>query len=146
MSTLYESENAVALARKGAQVTGEVAELLEVRILGTPPLEQVKELSDRMVEHIYATNPCKVALHVLTNDNLSLPDVSVLLYVVGQLLSLQDVVRSRLLCTCVQTGALDDMSVLIRNSFLTMYQPVAPFEIVEGERAAEAFMQRFLQP
>ena len=80
--------------------------------------------------------------HVDGRADLVPPDMSCILCIVGRLLEHRDALASKLRGTCVQARRIDEPARLAKDLFLSLYQPAAPFDVVVGAQAAQAFLAK----
>lgn len=84
------------------------------------------------------------ARHVETPE-LKPPDLQGMLSIVGKLMELKDMVETKLKGTIVQGKCIDDLVLLTKNLFLSLYKPKKPFDIVASEKDVQHFLTGILE-
>ena len=84
------------------------------------------------------------ARHVETPE-LKPPDLQGMLSIVGKLMELKDMVETKLKGTIVQGKCIDDLVLMTKNLFLSLYKPKKPFDIVASEKDVNKFMTGILK-
>lgn len=86
----------------------------------------------------------KLVFHFEQSDEasgLDPPDLSWIMCVVGHLGAHRDVLKKVLRGTCLQVRNLDERARAAKDLFLSVYTPVAKFDIVQGAAEAEGFFR-----
>tara|TARA_B110001450_G_scaffold207090_1_gene197375 strand:+ start:5431 stop:5682 length:252 start_codon:yes stop_codon:yes gene_type:complete len=68
-----------------------------------------------------------------------------MLSIVGKILELKDIVNTKLKGTIVQGTCIDDLVIMAKNMFLTIYQPKTPFDVVVTDEDVTKFMAKILE-
>lgn len=84
------------------------------------------------------------ARHV-ESDKLNPPDLQGMLSIVGKLMELKDMVETKLKGTIVQGKCIDDLVIVAKNLFLSLYKPKKPFDIVASEKDVQHFLDGILE-
>ena len=84
------------------------------------------------------------ARHVET-DKLNPPDLQGMLSIVGKLMELRDTIETKLKGTLVQGKCIDDLVIVTKNLFLSLYKPKKPFDIVASEKDVQHFLNGILE-
>ena len=84
------------------------------------------------------------ARHV-ESDRLNPPNMQGMLSIVGKLMELKDLVDTKLKGTIVQGKCIDDLVIMTKNLFLSLYKPKKPFDIVVTDKEVKHFMSRILE-
>lgn len=84
------------------------------------------------------------ARHVETPE-LKPPNMQGMLSIVGKLMELKDMVDTKLKGTIVQGTRIDDLVIMTKNLFLSLYKPKKPFDIVVTEKEVKHFMAGILE-
>jgi hypothetical protein len=84
------------------------------------------------------------ARHV-ESDKLNPPNLQGMLSIVGKLMELKDMVDTKLKGTIVQGKCIDDLVIMTKNLFLSLYKPKKPFDIVASEKDVQHFLTRILE-
>lgn len=84
------------------------------------------------------------ARHVETPE-LKPPDLQGMLSIVGKLMELKDMVETKLKGTIVQGKCIDDLVLITKNLFLSLYKPKKPFDIVASEKDVQHFLTAILE-
>lgn len=84
------------------------------------------------------------ARHV-NSSKLIPPNMQGMLSIVGKILELKDIVNTKLKGTIVQGTCIDDLVIMAKNMFLTIYQPKTPFDVVVTDEDVTKFMAKILE-
>lgn len=84
------------------------------------------------------------ARHV-ESDKLNPPDLQGMLSIVGKLMELKEMVETKLKGTIVQGKCIDDLVLMTKNLFLSLYKPKKPFDIVASDKEVQHFLARILE-
>lgn len=84
------------------------------------------------------------ARHV-ESDKLAPPDLQGMLSIVGKLMELKDMVETKLKGTIVQGKCIDDLVLMTKKLFLSLYKPKKPFDIVASEKDVQCFLTGILE-
>ena len=84
------------------------------------------------------------ARHV-ESDKLNPPDLQGMLSIVGKLMELKDMVETKLKGTIVQGKCIDDLVIMTKNLFLSLYKPKKPFDIVASDKDVKHFLDGILE-
>ena len=113
----------------------------------SPNLAELQKLSTIVGTWVNNTNNELVFWfeHTVKGGTLNAPDLASIIHVISKLLEYRDSIQGRLVCTCLQARALDDTLLLLKDQFLAMYKPIAPFDILVGQEAATVFVQKCIR-
>lgn len=81
--------------------------------------------------------------HVETPE-LKPPNMQGMLSIVGKLMEIKDLVDTKLKGTIVQGKCIDDLVLVTKNLFLSLYKPSKPFDIVVTDKEVNHFMAGIL--
>lgn len=84
------------------------------------------------------------ARHVETPE-LKPPNMQGMLSIVGKLMEMKDTVDTKLKGTIVQGTRIDDLVIMAKNLFLSLYKPKKPFDIVVTDTEVQDFMAGILE-
>ena len=84
------------------------------------------------------------ARHVETPE-LKPPDMQGMLSIVGKLMEFKDLVETKLKGTIVQGKCIDDLVLVTKNLFLSLYKPRKPFDIVASDKDVQHFLAGILE-
>lgn len=84
------------------------------------------------------------ARHVETPE-LKPPNMQGMLSIVGKLMEMKDMVDTKLKGTIVQGTRIDDIVIMAKNLFLSLYKPKKPFDIVASEKDVQHFLDGILE-
>ena len=78
----------------------------------------------------------RLAVHVrhVESDKLNPPNMQGMLSIVGKLMEMKDIVDTKLKGTIVQGTRIDDIVIMAKNLFLSLYKPKKPFDIVVTDK------------
>ncbi|RPF82438.1 MAG: hypothetical protein CBC65_000430 [Rhodothermaceae bacterium TMED105] len=82
---------------------------------------------------------------VQESEQLAPPDLPSLIHIVSRLLEHRELIKERLVCTCIQTKGLDGLLKMVKETFLSMYTPIAPFDLVVGPNEADHFVKKCIK-
>ena len=115
---------------------------------GSSPRESIERLANAMMLDLRSVaDSSRVVLHIqhVNAGDLTPPDLPTMFMIIGKLMENKDLVDERILGTCVQTQALDDVARTARDLFLSVYNPRRPLAVVENTDDAMAFMRSLPQ-
>lgn len=118
-------------------------DILWVGLSRSPDLEEMGKLVT--VAETWARNTDRYIVlqpEQVSEKGLSLPDIGSLLLIVKTLLDNKMLIRERLVCTCVRTKKMDKLVCMLKDQFLSLYKPIAPFDVVETGEEAEDFIRK----
>lgn len=100
-----------------------------------------------MISTFIQNHEGRLVLHArhVASDKLNPPDLQGMLSIVGKLMELKDMVDTKLKGTIVQGRRIDDLVIMTKNIFLSLYKPKKPFDIVASEGDAQHFLAGILE-
>jgi hypothetical protein len=89
----------------------------------------------------------RLVIHVrhVDTDKLNPPDMQGMLSIVGKLMEMKDVVDTKLKGTIVQGTCIDDIVIMAKNLYLSLYKPKKPFDIVASDTDVQLFLNGILE-
>ena len=138
MPTLYQSDSLDLEVRDASS-----HDVVWFGVRTTPDRDEIEHLCTiacMWIEH--TERPLVLHIEDTATGLLNPPDMGCILCIVGRLLEHRDQLQKKLRGTCVQARRIDDPARMAKDLFLGVYQPVAPFDIVEGAAAAKAFLAK----
>lgn len=106
-------------------------------------LEAIMLIVSTFVQH----HEGRLVIHArhVESDKLNPPDLQGMLSIVGKLMELKDMVETKLKGTIVQGKCIDDLVLMAKNLFLSLYKPKKPFDIVASDNDVQHFLAGILE-
>lgn len=106
-------------------------------------LEAIMVVISTFIEH----HEGRLVIHArhVTTDKLNPPDLQGMLSIVGKLIELKDIVETKLKGTIVQGKCIDDLVLVTKNIFLSLYKPKKPFDIVAADNDVQRILTGILE-
>ena len=106
-------------------------------------LEAIMTMVATFIEH----HEGRLVIHArhVESDKLNPPDLQGMLSIVGKLMELKDMVETKLKGTIVQGKCIDDLVIVTKNLFLSLYKPKNPFDIVASDKDVQHFLDGILE-
>lgn len=106
-------------------------------------LEAIMTMVSTFIEH----HEGRLVIHArhVESEKLNPPDLQGMLSIVGKLMELKDLVDTKLKGTIVQGKCIDDLVIVTKNLFLSLYKPKKPFDIVASDKEVQHFLTGILE-
>lgn len=116
--------------------------VLHVGVKQTPDSDQLGNLLSN-VWKVAECHPERVALHIVhVTKTISLPSIPFFMRLVPELLQHQDLIKQKLLGTCIEVNRVDDPVVQAFDMLKGWYKSTRPMKVVVGPEQALQFLDQ----
>ena len=143
---MYFSNERCELLHVRKKIGNSTVRVCWLKLYVTPTIEDIPKMRSDL-EKIIDSEDSKLFLHCehTSNTPLSMPSVEMLKIIAKAFYENKDRIEKKLYGTIIQTQKLDMVVKICKDIFLGLYQPMKPFDIVEGSEPTETFMKNILE-
>ena len=120
---------------------GETSRRVWIGLTCRPAHDELETLVAAVVDRLTAVPRCVLHIQHVVSEVLDPPDMPCIMQIVGALLQHRDLLDRKVVATCVQAKALDDMARTTADLFLGMWQTDS-LVLVDSQEETDRFLRK----